>query len=182
MKRALITVFTIIISFIGIFASNHLAFAYYGTRDSAPYSASSSLKTGQIACFNEDPGDSLPCPFNFGHPVVIKSLDVYISSFDNTVSPLSYAYCEDFSSWYFQTSAETPIESRNYYAQGDFYCGNKFIVNSASGNWTVNFTYYDATTTITDMPLTDTHFSLFAGFFIFITSMIFIVWLFKRKI
>jgi len=45
-----------------------------------------------------------------------------------------------------------------------------------------SFSFSLATDTMNSMPLTDTHFTLIAGFFIFLCSMLTVIWIFKRKI
>jgi len=132
----------------GIYLLPQFSLAYYGTLDSDPYSPSSSLiKTGQIACFAEDPDDPLPCPFDFPSDSVIDSVDIYVNGFNPAVGSPSYVYCDDFSTWYYQTDASTTANFRLLNTAGNFFCGSRISAHVASGNWIINFTYFEATST-----------------------------------
>jgi len=72
------------------------------------------------------------------------------------------------------TSFEVPIGAQ---------CTGYSIAGGFDADFTVNVVYHNLDVISTSsMPLTDTHFIIIAGYIIAFSSMIFIIWLFKRKI
>lgn len=89
------------------------------------------------------------------------------------------------SSWVAGLESYGTSPTHTYSFNSDVHCNGTVYFHSTNDDFYVWIQYvpYDTRTAIIpNMPLTDTHFALIAGFFIFFSSMMAVLWIFKRKI
>jgi len=156
--------------------------AYEENNNVGPYNISDRISTHELVCFNETPGEETQCSMDWDEGKIIKSINIYWNGND-VGNGASFLYCPNISTFYYQF--DTLADAGNLtFDNLDMWCGQRIQINTFDANFILTFTYYtfDNSTTTQPMGIENTHFVLISGFFIFLSSMAFIVWLFKRQI
>lgn len=192
MQKTLISIFSILISFLGIFASSHFAFAQ--TLDSSVISTGGDSFSSDVGATHYPDSQYKMTYCGVGTPCNI--LDVGTSTIISLtiISGGSVVYSVDIngvcgswgtenSTWISDMEGFSGIQPiRPYSFNSEGHCTSTVYAESSGDDFYVWLQYVPYDTRITTMPLSDTHFAMFAGFFISFCAMIFIIGLFKKRI
>lgn len=128
--------------------------------------------------------DSTCTVFNSTSTYSIVSFTVTgsVGSYWNDFDPI---FCNGVPLFSYLRSATNDMVPNNPFTMtwtGPLYC-NGYLTVGSNGDpayFVIQYVPYDIRET--QMPLTDTHYVLIQGFFIFLCSMLTVIWIFKRKI
>jgi len=134
------------------------SFYRYENGSISPYTASTSLTIVGVTWLYDDAEET---------PNIICTGDGLTNALVPVSSPANSAFFQGSYAW-----------------QGYFHCDNAddMLLSSPGVVGVVAYVLPYDTRTNNNIPMTDTHFTFIAGFFIFLSSFTFVVWLFKRKI